>query len=181
MSSVIQYLIATLSITRHALFRLLEMHIQHSFGLTFPAGYHKQQHQGGLKLRAVYQTVPQSAPETHFAQFLTGSHWLHNETGLHKKLDKNERTCPTFAHKCVNPGLPEQQFDCFDYDEEVADPVEDEHLVIFDCPEYTYARKQFTDLFNSSIVSIDLFLNQPDCNRVAKFLTQVRAMRMKLA
>ncbi len=48
------------------------------------------------------------------AQFRTGSHWLHIETGRHKKLDKNDRTCPICAHKCVNPGLPEQQFDSFD-------------------------------------------------------------------
>ncbi len=99
----------------------------------------------------------------------------------HKKLDKNDRTCPICAHKCVNPGLPDQHFDSFDSDEEVADPVEDEHHVIFDCPEYTYVRKQFPDLFSSSVYSIGHFLNQPDCNRVAKFLTQVKAMRLNLA
>ncbi len=60
-------------------------------------------------------------------------------------------------------------------------PVEDEHHVIFDCPEYTYVRKQFPDLFSSSVYSIGHFLNQPDCNRVAKFLTQVKAMRLNLA
>ncbi len=73
------------------------------------------------------------------------------------------------------------KFDSFDSDEKVADPVEDEHHVIFDCPEYAHARKQFTDLFNGSVVSIGHFLNQPDCNREAKFLTQVRSMRMNLA
>ncbi len=70
------------------------------------------------------------------AQFRTGSHWPYIETGWHKKIDKNERTCSICAHKCVNPGLPEQQFGSFNSDEEVADPVEDEHHVIFDCPEY---------------------------------------------
>ena len=28
------------------------------------------------------------------AQFRTGSHWLHIETGRHKKLEKEARTCP---------------------------------------------------------------------------------------
>ncbi len=81
----------------------------------------------------------------------------------------------------MNPDLPEQQFGSFDSNEEVADPVADEHYVIFDCPEYTYARKQFPDLSNSSIDSIGYFLNQPDCNPVAKLLTQVQTMRMSLA
>ncbi len=50
--------------------------------------------------------------------------------------------------------------------------------------EYTYARKQFSDVFNSSIVLVvskGHFLNQPGCNRVAKFPTQVRMMHMNLA
>ncbi len=93
----------------------------------------------------------------------------------------NSQHSSTVLHKCVNPGLPEQQFDSFDSDEAVADPVEDEHRVIFDCPEYTYVRRQFPDLFNSPVLSIGHFLNQPDCNRVAKFLTQVKTMRMNLA
>ncbi len=101
------------------------------------------------------------------AQFRTGSHWLHIETGQHQKSDKNERTCPCCAHKCVDPGLPKQQLDSFDSNEEVADFVEDEHH------EYTYALKQFTYLFNGSVVSIGHFFNQPDCNRVAKFLTHM--------
>ncbi len=70
------------------------------------------------------------------AQFCTRSRWLHIETGQHKKLDKNNRTCPICAHKCVHPGLPKQQFG-LDFDKEVPDLVEDEHHVIFDCPEYT--------------------------------------------
>ena len=51
--------------------------------------------------------------------------------------------------------------------------MEDEHHVIFDCPEYVYARKQFPELFNSSVILIGDLLNQPDCNCVAKILTQV--------
>ncbi len=78
----------------------------------------------------------------------------------------------------MNPGFPGQQFD---NDEEVADPVEDEHHVIFDCPQYACVRKQFLYLFNSPVVSVGLFLNQPDCNRVAKNFTKVKTMRMNLA
>ncbi len=50
--------------------------------------------------------------------------------------------------------------------------VEDEHHVNFDCLEYLECtRKQFSEISNSSVVSICHFLNQPDYNRVAKFLT----------
>ena len=73
------------------------------------------------------------------------------------------------------------QFDSFDSDEESTDPVEDEHHVIFDCPSYTYARQLFPDIFGSNIVTVSQFLNQPDCNRVARFLTWVRHMRMNMA
>ena len=62
----------------------------------------------------------------------------------------------------------------FDSDEESIDPVEDEHHVIFDCPSYTYARQLFPDIFGSNIVTVSQFLNQPDCNRVARFLTWVK-------
>ncbi len=80
----------------------------------------------------------------------------------------------------MNHDFLKQQYDSFDSDEEVADPLKDEQHVIFDCPEYTYAIKQFSDLFNSSVVMVGHFLNQPDCNCVAKLLTQVRKMRRKL-
>ncbi len=78
----------------------------------------------------------------------------------------------------MNPGLPENQCNKCDSDEEVADPAEDEHHVIFDCPEY--ARKQFSDLFNSSVVSVGHFLNRPDFSRMAKPLTQDKIMHMNL-
>ena len=59
----------------------------------------------------------------------------------------------------------------FDSDEESTDPVEGEHNVILDCPSYTYARQLFPDVVGSNIVTVSEFLNQPDCNRVARFLT----------
>ena len=115
------------------------------------------------------------------AQFRTGSHWLSIETGRHKDIPALDRSCPACSYKCVNPGLPADQFDSFDSDEESTDPVEDEHHVIFDCPSYTYARQLFPDIFGSNIVTVSQFLNQPDCNRVARFLTWVRHMRMNMA
>ncbi len=54
-------------------------------------------------------------------------------------------------------------------------------ICIFDCPVYTYTRKQSPGLIHSYVVLIGQILNQPDCNRVAKFLTQVKARRMSLA
>ena len=85
------------------------------------------------------------------------------------------------AHRCVNPGLPAAHFDSFDSDDEASDPIEDEHHVVFDCPGYAYARELFPDIVSNAIVSVGQFLNQANCNRVAKFLTWVRAMRMNLA
>ena len=115
------------------------------------------------------------------AQFRTGSHWLGIETGRHKKIPAKDRSCPACSYKCVNPGLPADQFDSFDSVEESTDSVEDEHHVIFDCPSYTYARQLFPHIFGSNIVTVSHFLNQPDCNRVARFLTLVRHMRMNMA
>ena len=45
------------------------------------------------------------------AQFRTGSHWLQIETGRHKKLEKEARTCPMCASKLINPGLPPELWD----------------------------------------------------------------------
>ena len=45
----------------------------------------------------------------------------------------------------------------------------------------TDARELFQDLCQSHITSISQFLNQPQCNRLAKFLTWIRMMRMNKA
>ncbi len=79
------------------------------------------------------------------------------------------------------PGHPGIQFDSLHSDEEAADPVEDEHRVIFACPECTHAEQRFLDLFQSSVVSVDQFLNLPDCDHVAIFHTQVKIMHENLA
>ncbi len=84
-------------------------------------------------------------------------------------------------HRVVNPGIPTAQFDSFDSDEDAPDPIEDEHHVIFSCSGYVCARQRFQDLFSESISTVGQFLGQPNCNRVAKFLTWVRNMRLNQA
>ena len=115
------------------------------------------------------------------AQFRTGSHWLNIETGRHRKQDRKDRTCPMCTHRIINPGLPPEEFDAFDSDEECSDPIEDEHHAIFDCSAYADAREQYRDLFQIHITTVGDFLNQPQCNRLAKFLTWIRMLRMNIA
>ena len=67
------------------------------------------------------------------AQFRTGSHWLHIETGRHKKLAKQDRTCPTCFYKLTNPGIAPESWDAFDSNDESSGHIEDEHHAIFDC------------------------------------------------
>ena len=69
----------------------------------------------------------------------------------------------------------------FDSDDESSGHIEDEHHAIFDCSGYTYARELFQDLCQSHITSISQFLNQPQCNRLAKFLIWIRTMRLNKA
>ena len=85
-------------------------------------------------------------------------------------------------HRVLNPGLPAAQFDSFDSDEDadIDEPIEDEHHVIFACSGYVYARQLFPDLF-SKTTSVGHFLSQPNPNRVAKFLTWVRSIRLNRA
>ena len=59
--------------------------------------------------------------------------------------------------------------------------TEDEHHAIFDCPAYADAREQYRYLFQSHITTVGDFLNQPQCNRLAKFLTWIRMLRMNRA
>ena len=72
------------------------------------------------------------------AQFRTGSHWLHIETGRHKKLEEEDRTCSmcAFMIKLRNPGLPAELYGAFDSDDGSDEPVENEHHASFDCPGY---------------------------------------------
>ena len=71
------------------------------------------------------------------------------------------------AFKLNNPDLPAELWDAFSGDESDK-PVEDEHHAIFDCPGYMYAREQFQDLFQSHITTVSQFLDQPQCNRLAR-------------
>ena len=85
------------------------------------------------------------------------------------------------ASKLSKPGLPAELWDASDSGDDSEGPVEDEHHAVFDCPGYMYAREQFQDLFQSHIATVGQFLNQPQCNRLVKFLTWIRACRMNKA
>ena len=115
------------------------------------------------------------------AQFRTGSHKINIETGRHRKQDRKDRRCPMCTHRIINLGLPPEEFDAFDSDEERSDPIEDEHHAIFDCSAYADARRQYRDLFQSQITTVGDFLNQPQCHRLAKLLTWIRMVRMNRA
>ena len=66
-------------------------------------------------------------------------------------------------------------------DEECSDPIEDEHHAIFDCSASANAQEQYRDLFQIHITTVGDVLNQPQCNRLAKFLTLFRMLRMNRA
>ena len=138
-----------------------------------------------IKLGYACEPYIQQANNSHLrriiAQFRTGSHWLNIETGRHKKLPKQDRTCPLCAFKLTNPGLPPECWDAFDSDDETSGHIEDEHHAIFDCSGYVYAREHFQDLFQSNITTVSQFVNQPKCNQLAKFLTEIRMLRMNRA
>ena len=68
-----------------------------------------------------------------------------------------------------------------DSDDECSDPIEAEHHAIFDCSAYAHAQKQYRDLFQGHIATFRDFLNQSQCNRLAKFLTWIRMLRMNRA
>ena len=56
-----------------------------------------------------------------------------------------------------------------------------EHHAIFECSAYATTRQMFSDLFPSHASTVSQFLNQPDCNRLAKFLTWIRMLRLNTA
>ena len=86
------------------------------------------------------------------------------------------------THRIINPGLPPEEFDAFGSDnEERSDPIEDEHHAIFDCSAYADDREQYHDIFQSHITTVGDFLNQPQCNRLARFLTWIRMLHMNRA
>ena len=95
-------------------------------------------------------------------------------------MERTDITCPMCSHRIINPGLAPEYFDSFDSDDESIDPVEDEHHAIFDCSGNAYAR-ELSDLFQGHISTVSHFLNQPQCNRVAKFLTWIRMLHMNKA
>ena len=90
----------------------------------------------------IQQTINRNL-RTIIAQLRTGSHWLHIETGRHKKLEEEDRTCPMCAFKLSSPGVRAELWDAFDSADDSDGSIEDEHHAIFDCPGYMYAREHF--------------------------------------
>ena len=82
--------------------------------------------------------------------------------------------------QCVVPYLYAELWDACDSDDDSNEPIEDEHHAIFECSGYVYARDHFQDVFQSHITTVRQFVNQPQCNRLAKFLTWIRACCMNL-
>ena len=78
----------------------------------------------------------------------------------------------------TNPDVPADCCDAFDSDEDAPDAIEDEHHAIFECSGAATTRQMFSDLFPSHVSTVSHFLNQPDCNRLAKFLTWIRMLRL---
>ena len=72
-------------------------------------------------------------------------------------------------------------WDAFDSDDESSGHIDDEYDAILECSGYTYAREVFVDLFQSRTTSVSPFLNQPERNRLARFLAWFRMMRMEKA
>ena len=85
------------------------------------------------------------------------------------------------THCITNQGLPPEEFDAFDLgDEECSGPIEDEHHAI-DCSACADAQEQYRDLFQSHLTAAGIFLDQPQCKWLAKFLTWIRMLRMNRA
>ena len=65
------------------------------------------------------------------------------------------------THWIIDPGLPPEELDAFDSDEEeCSDPIEDEHwyYAIFDCSAYANPQEQYPDLFQSHTTTVGVFL-----------------------
>ena len=89
-------------------------------------------------------------------QFITGSHWLHVQTGRFSKerTEFKDRIC----EQC-NSGS-----------------VEDEAHFLFYCPKYISLREKYRDIFEGVQNDLNAFFQQNSI-RVAKFLTECRNFR----
>ena len=83
--------------------------------------------------------------------------------------------------KITNPDVLADCFDAFYSDEDAPDPIEVEHHAILECFAYASTGQMISDLFLSHVSTVSQFLNQPDCNRLAKFLTWIRMLRLNTA
>ncbi len=76
---------------------------------------------------------------------------------------------------------PADCYDAFDSDEDAPDPMEDEHHAIFECSSLCHHQANVFRSFPSHVSTVSQFLNQPDCNRLAKYFTWMRMLRLNTA
>ena len=86
-----------------------------------------------------------------------------------------------FVACITNPDVPADCFDAFDSEEDAPDLIEDEHHAILEWSIYATTGQMFSDRFPSHVSTVSQLLNQPDCNRLAKFLTCIRMLRLNTA
>ena len=89
-----------------------------------------------------------------------------------------------WAHQIIHPGLPPEEFDALEYFEPVVERCEsngDGHHAICDCSDHAGARQQYHDVLQSHSTTIRPFLDQPQCNRLAKLPSLIRQLRISKA
>lgn len=68
--------------------------------------------------------------------------------------------------------------DSFDSDDQSIDPVDEEHHTIFGCSGNAHALEPFFDLSQGHISRVSHFLNEPQCKKMANFLTRIDEIEM---
>ena len=112
------------------------------------------------------------------AQFRTGSHWLNIETGRYHGEEVEDRTCTICDFKIVNPDCPT----LMPLTRMMSAQIQSRTNImqVFVCSRYRFAQEAFPDLFSAGILTVGQFLRQPDCKRVAQFLSEIKFVRSRL-
>ena len=137
-----------------------------------------QPHHSVLRLLTMHPADEQQTPQKITVDVNTGFHWLHMETGLHKKLKREDKTCPMCAFKSSNPGLPAEGWDAFGLDED-SDGMSTMPFLIAQA--ICVPESKFRICLRAISPRFSQFLDQSQCNRLAKCLTWIRACHMNKA
>lgn len=98
-------------------------------------------------MRPMYSWLITATLGKSVVHFCTGSYWLNIVNVRHKKLSKQDTTCPFCCSKLMTTGHPPKDRDALESDDESSSHIEDEHHPIFDCSGDVYAREDLQDLF----------------------------------